>query len=165
MDYSKRLAKAFEGTKFGSVPNENDIYPLTELGKRNIREFEKLSDERRAVIFDLCSEILADIIQPRAIEKFGCADDMATASIIHDSFHFQKTIVQLGLDKQMQKEYMAMGLTEVQAKALYESLMSYYAAEFIQLITDLVNRWRLFPIAEAQSIASALTDLMKEVAA
>jgi hypothetical protein len=163
MDYVGRLAKAFEGTKFESVPNQNDAYPLIELGKRNIEEFEKLSDKRRAVIFDILSQMLAGVIQPRAIEKFGCADSLATASIIHDSFHFQQTMEQLGLDIQMRKEYVSIGLNEEDARALQESLMSYYATEFVQLITDLVNRWRLFPIAEAQSIALSLTDLMKEV--
>ena len=102
----ERLAKAFDGTEFGSVPNQNDACPLIDLGRRNIREFEKLSDKQRAIIFDLCSEIFADIIQPRTIEKCGCTDGPATASIIHDSFHFQQRMEQLGLDKQLQKELM-----------------------------------------------------------
>jgi hypothetical protein len=162
MDYSGRLAKAFAGTKFNSIPNQNDAYPLIDLGKRNIKEFEKLSVKRRAVILDLLSEIFADVIQPRAVEKFGCADGPAIAAIIHDTFHFQQTMEQSGLDKQMQKEFMTMGLTEVQAKALQESIMSEYFALFVQLITDLVNRWRLMLRATVQQTVDVLAAMFLE---
>ena len=162
MDYAGRLLIAFEGTKFESVPNQNDAYPIMNLGKRNIREFEKLSDERRDMIFDLLSEILADNIQPRTIEKFGCTDGPATASIIQDTFHPQQTIEKLGLDKQMQKEFMTLGLSEVQAKELQENLISHYIASFIQLITDLVDRWRLLPRSTAQQTVDVLAAMFLE---
>jgi hypothetical protein len=162
MDYAGRLAKAFEGTKFSSVPNQKDAYPLVNLVEHNIRELEKLSEKRKAVILDLLSEIFADVIQPRAIEKFGCTDGPAIASIIHYTFHLQQTLEKLGLDKQMKKEFITLGLSQVQVKELQENLMSYYIASFIQLITDLVNRWRLLPRSTAQQTVDVLAAMFLE---
>ena len=165
MNYSMRLAKAFEGTKFDSIPDYNDAYPIIDLGKRNIREFEALSDERKDIILGLLSEIFATVIQPAAIEKYGSADGPAVESIVHDRVHFRQTMEKLGLDKQIRKEYVSLGLTEENATALQESLTSFWATEFEQLIVDLVDKWRLFPIAQTQSMAKALADMMKEFGA
>ena len=165
MDYSTRLTRAFEGTRFSGVPNWDDAYPLVELGKLNIREFEALGDERRTLILGLLSEILAAIIQPKAIEEFGCTDRSAIKSIVDDGIHFRLRMEKLGLGEQMLKEYTDLGIPEETARSLQESFTSYYAVEFIRLITDLVDRWRLFHVAQNESMAKVLADMMKEVGA
>lgn len=138
---------------------------LLAIGEHTTREFKKieaLDGERQERIQNLVSNILANVLQKAAIEQFGNANGESIRRVLHD-WHKQpeNQAYWVNMMHSAQDSLEGTDLTAEQRDGvivLFESLPTTLTETLVELISPL----RLFPRAEAPSIATALADMMRK---
>ena len=165
MDNIKRLTSLLEGTKFKSTPDWSSNYPLMNLGKHNLAEFDKLGNERNERIAILISASMADVFQPLALEQLGHTDDSAIRTVLYDKMFPNDEVEELNsLGQQLRKEALGDGFSETQADMMYQWLVSCFPTWLVACIAELINRWQLLPRVTVQRTAAILATMFSEVA-
>lgn len=138
---------------------------LMAIGKHNLREYEKveaMDEQHQERIKNIALNLLAQVLQKEAMEQYGNTDDDSIRRTLHDwcSQPDNKTY----LDRLIETAKQGItncNFTEEQLKIITE----YFDALPIILedtLARLISHLRLFPRAEAPSIASAIAEMMKE---
>jgi len=138
---------------------------LLAIGDHNLREYEKvetMDEQHQERIKNIVLNILAQVLQKEAMEQYGNTDDDSIRRTLHDwcSQPENKTYMDRLIETAKQS-ITNCDFTEEQLKIFTE----YFVAWPIILedtLARLISHLRLFPRAEAPSIASAIADIMKE---
>jgi len=163
MNNAQRIMNLIDGTKFRGTPDWSSEYPLMDLGNHNLAELDKLSDERKERAANLISVIVADIVQPLALKKFGNTDGSAIRTVVRDELFPQDKSKELdSLGQQVQKEALGIGLSEMQAERLRKSFVSHFPIWLEDCIAGLIDRWRLLPRSESSRMIGVLVEMFKE---
>lgn len=164
MDNIKRLTNLMEGTRFSGTPDWSSEHPLMDLGKHNLAELDKLSDERKERIANLVSAIMADIVQPLALERFGHTGDLAMRGVLYNKMFPPDDHEELnGTSRQVRKEAIGTGLSEEQAETLYQWFVSCFPNWLVACIAEEMNKWQLLPRVTARGITDTLATMFMEV--
>jgi hypothetical protein len=132
---------------------------------REYEKFEAMDPERQERIWNLFSNMLAVALQELAMDQYGNTDEESIRKVLNNSCGMTASSEYWDRSMLLAKKYfLELGLTEKQ----YQPIQEYFDTlprAFIEFLVDLIRDWRLLPATKAQSIALALTDLAKEVAA
>jgi hypothetical protein len=149
----------------GTIDSPDQFGAMCAQYSRECKKLEALDEERRDRILNLMSNMLAIALQKVAIDEFGNTDEESTREVLCK--RYAQTTSQEHWHRFMSaaKQYfLALGLTENQCRAIIEYFDAFPMA-MLEFWVELARPWRLFPTAQGQSVASALTDLMREVEA
>lgn len=132
---------------------------LMAIGEHNLREYEKIEamdEEHQERIRNIVLNLLAQVLQKKAMEQYGNTDDDSIRGILHDLCYQPDNKTYLDRLIETAKRGIADGdSTEEQLKMINK----YFDALPIILedtLARLLSHLRLFPCAEAPSIASAI---------
>lgn len=140
MDNIGRLTNLMEGTKFKSTPDWSSRYPLMDLGKHNLAEFNKLGEEQEVKISKCISAIMADFFQPLALKQFGHTGDSAMQTVVYNKLFPTDEAQELNsMGQQVRKEVLGIGLSEEQVEKLYQWFLSYFPAWLVASVVELIN--------------------------
>jgi len=152
-----------EGTKFKGKPDWNSESPLMDLENHNCSEWEKLSEERQERIANLISAIMADIVQPLALEQFGHTSNSVIRTVLYNKMFPPDDREELNrLGQQVRKEAIGIGLNNKQADMLQQWFISCFPTWFVGCLAELMNRWQLVPRVTARGIADTLVSMFME---
>lgn len=135
----------------------------------NSREYKKIDEvdeEHQQRILNLIPSILAVTLQEEAKEKYGNTDSGSIRQVMDGWFN--RPEYQVFWDKLRQTTKLSLqnfSLTEEQIDATMKDLFDKLPQLMMGAVEELTSPLTFIPRAEAQSIALALTDLMKEVEA
>ena len=142
---------------------------LLGLGEHNIRELKKLEtmpEEKQERIQSLFAIIFADVLQEEAIAKYSNMDDSSIRQVLYSWFNRpEDRVFEDRLRQTAKLALLGLNLTEEQSDAIMKAMYDILPQVIIEAIEEIISPLRLFPRAEAHSIAMALADMMKGAAA
>jgi hypothetical protein len=132
---------------------------------REYGKYEAMNLERQERIWNLFSHMLAVELQELAMDQYGNTDEESIRKVLNDLYKVTDSQEYWNRIMRLTKEYfLGIGLKEKQIQAI----MGYFDTlpmVMIDFCIDLTEQWNFLPAKQAQSIASALTDLIGKVAA
>ena len=138
---------------------------LLAIGEHNLREYAKveaMDEERRERIQNIVLNMLAQVLQKEAMEQYGNTDDDSIRGILNDWCYQPDNKTYLDkLIKTAKQGIANCDFTEVQEK-FFSEYFDALPSILENILTESTSHLRLFPCAEAPSIASALAEMMKE---
>lgn len=167
---STRLETLMSNVKFRSDYNQALDSPeqLLAIGEHNRRELEKLKamgEEHKERIWDLMSAILASGLQEEALEKYGNTDSSSIRLVLSKGFNsLEVNAFWNKLRHTTERSLLGIGLTDEQCQAVMKNIYDRLPEAMIECLEELYSRSCYLPRSEAQPIATALADMMKEVA-
>lgn len=165
MDVTGKLEELLKGTDFKTAPESGGNHPLTEMGRHNLVVLERLEDERKDRIMSLIWTLMADKMQPMAIQKNGHTGQVAVKSVLKELFSEVNPDCDLhDLSKQFHEELTFHGLTYLQAEKLWQAFTAGFPSLLANYIAEGVDRWRLLPRVAASEAVDILVRMMNEVA-
>ena len=158
----------------GDVQYEYDFDPaldpperLIEIGEHNIREYEKfeaMDEEHKERICNLMSIILATALQKEATEKYGKACPDTIRKVLEDLWKQPDNQAFWGRLRHTEEQcVLSLGLTKEQCQEVMRDIFDRQPEAIKEYIVALCSSSRFLPRSEAQPIATALADMMKEV--
>jgi hypothetical protein len=161
MDIKKKFLEVLDGVDFRYGAPVDSPEQLVKYGEHIIAQYEALGEARQQRGEDLICAILADVLQPRALARYGDASyDSIRRVLIEECALATRTkwekYIELG------KQAIAnLGLNDFQVEQLnkYFDLMPDI---FVEFIADLASRFDLFPRENAATFAMVLRDMLKE---
>lgn len=140
---------------------------LLEIGEHNLREYEKIEamdEELKERIQNLISNILAGALQKKAIEKYGNTGGGSIRKVLYDQHKQPEAQAYWNrLRQTTERGLRGFGLTEEQRDAVMKGMFDKLPQAIMEAIEEFISPFCFLPCSEAQSIATALTDMMKEV--
>jgi len=139
---------------------------LLAIGLHNRREYEKIKamdEEHQERIENLVANMLASALQEEAIARYGNTDGSSIRQVLYGWFNRpEDRLFEDRLRQTAKIALLGINLTEEQSDAIMKGMYDILPQLIIEVIEELIAPWRLLPCAETQSIAMALTDMMKE---
>ena len=137
------------------------------IGEHNLREFEKveaMDEECQERILNIISNMLASVLQKEAMEQYGNTNGESIKKVLYGWHNQPENQAYWGNILRCAEQSLAdLNLTEEQSNGL-SKLFDMLPATIIETLEELTSPLRLFPRAEAHSIAIGLSDMMmKEV--
>jgi hypothetical protein len=138
---------------------------LMAMGSHNIKEFAKIEamdEECQERIRNIVSNILASVLQKEAIEKYSNTDCSSIRQVLYSWFSRPEDCTFWDRLRHTAKlTLLGLNLTEEQSDAVMKGMFDKLPQAIMEVIEELTSPLRLLPRAEARSIATALSDVMK----
>jgi len=150
----------YENHDFDSPEN------LMAIGEHNLREYgkiEAMGEEHKERIENLFANILASALQEEAIARYGNTEDSSIRQVLYGWFNRPED--REFDDKLRQTAKLALlgfNLTEEQCTAVLVDFYDKLPDMLIEFIEEITAPIYMLPRNEAQPIAMALADMMKE---
>lgn len=137
-----------------------------EVGERYNRELERLTSmgkEQEERIFNLMFSILAMMLQMLAIREYGNDGEEAIRNVVEDIYNKPNVKADIKkLSKTIEKALMDSTLTKEQVDLVMTRVINEIPHLLMDGLTEHYTPYRLLPLMESRSIASTLSDMMKE---
>jgi hypothetical protein len=164
MDIKNKLREILEGVDFRCSDPVESSDQLLKLGEHVLAQYEALGEERQQRAFDLFGIILAEILQPQALARYGDTSFNSVRQVLVEEFPQLESSPEWEKYIKLAKQAIAnLGLTGFQAEQLNRlfDLMPYIVVEFI---ADLASRFDLLPRENAAILSLVLRDMCQEEA-
>lgn len=165
MDTKQKLLDLLGGTNFRLIGGSSSVQEFKEIVQYNEKQYARIEakgDQYQERILDLMSLILAEILQPVMIGRFGNTSGYSLHRILDESFYAPE----------MESEWKACNRTALQALSdnrldanqmtIISNVIDYLPDTMINLIVWVVGRLKLVPMQEVGNISRMMSKMMKE---
>lgn len=164
MDTKKKFLEVLDGVDFRYGAAVDSPEQLVKLGQHVRAQYEALGEERQQRAYDLMSMILADVLQPRALARYGDASFKSIHRLLVEEFARLGADTIWGKYQRLAKQGIAnLGLNDFQAEQL-NKLIDLMPDIVVEFIARLASRFGFLRRESAAILSLVLRDMFQEEA-